>query len=416
MNTSSSNSKIYINGPFNYIKLEGNDKNIHVFYDVHNPLYNQSECNNDDSIDINKYLSKLFKTTDKNIDFFFEIYPNDKLTKGDENKKYISKVADFFLNQKNKLKKNIKFHYIDVRYFFYYREINNNFDIFFNNFFPDCFNNDNSIDIKIESFNYYINILNNTNDFFYKILDIYNSLQKKNIPYKKVNLEKLVFIDKNTKIKPNTDESLEIQHNSIIQILTKLLKKHTNNNTKKIIDMLLKEYFTDNIISIIKQISELVNIINNYLLYLKENNNNNNVNIFKNFDNIFYVSFINSIDDEYDIKNEINKKITNIDYAIVSTMSFLQDIYFIKRFIEKNYITNAITYTGGAHSNVMVYILVKYFNFKITECYYVNKNLLKNDSIEEINNEVLKVKHPIYLSQYFFQKKYGKQCVSINPI
>jgi hypothetical protein len=404
MNDKSKISKISINGPFNYIKLENNsNKIVHIFFDIHTPLHIQSECDDDESVNIDKYLSKLFKTTKKNIDFFFETAPYEKKTNNNFNKIYISKIFDLFSEKKNKLNENIKFHYIDIRYFFYYDKIMYNIETFLNNFFENCFH-ESDINHRISSIKYNLNLLNDTNNYLYKILDIYNSLTNKNIHYNKVDLTKF-----NSQI-----FDTELQNNYIIQILTKLMKKHKNNNNKIIINKIIKKHFIDNIASIIDEISKLVDIINSYLLSVE--NNDGNIKICKCFNDILTISFTNCIDNLLDIQNEIKKKINNINIAIISTISKIQDIYFIKRFIEKDYITNAITYTGADHSIMFVYILVKYFNFSITECFYVNKNLLKKNSLEEINNAVLKANHEIYLCPYFYLNYFEKQCISINPI
>ena len=56
--------------------------------------------------------------------------------------------------------------------------------------------------------------------------------------------------------------------------------------------------------------------------------------------------------------------------------AFLTDLYFIRRFITKDYIKNGIIYTGSAHLCDITYILTKYFNFKITNIFYKHNNFL----------------------------------------
>jgi len=55
----------YINGPVNYIQLNGTinniNKNITIFLDTHLDLDNQTRCDSFDSIDISQYLYKLIK-------------------------------------------------------------------------------------------------------------------------------------------------------------------------------------------------------------------------------------------------------------------------------------------------------------------------------------------------------------------
>ena len=76
-----SNIPKYINGPINYVYLKGNingiNKNIYLFMDKHNKLYEQTRCKSFDSVDITYYLYKLIKDTEKNIDFFMEIQQSE---------------------------------------------------------------------------------------------------------------------------------------------------------------------------------------------------------------------------------------------------------------------------------------------------------------------------------------------------
>jgi hypothetical protein len=55
---------------------------------------------------------------------------------------------------------------------------------------------------------------------------------------------------------------------------------------------------------------------------------------------------------------------------------FIMDLFLLRRFLDKEYITNTITYTGAGHSVNLIRLLVKYFDFNITNCSYI-----KNDDI-----------------------------------
>lgn len=73
------------------------------------------------------------------------------------------------------------------------------------------------------------------------------------------------------------------------------------------------------------------------------------------------------------------------------------DIYFLRRFLDKDYITNAITYTGSAHSNTYINILVKDFGFKITHASYS-----KIPDIDELNNIVKRTINSNDLGEYLY--------------
>jgi hypothetical protein len=68
-------------------------------------------------------------------------------------------------------------------------------------------------------------------------------------------------------------------------------------------------------------------------------------------------------------------------------------MYFIRRFLDKEYIKTGIIYTGGLHLCDIVYILTKYFNFQLTNIYYHHKTFrlgkIKKLSIK--NLEYLKI-------------------------
>ena len=58
--------------------------------------------------------------------------------------------------------------------------------------------------------------------------------------------------------------------------------------------------------------------------------------------------------------------------TLVEISSKIMDLYFVKQFLDKDYITNSISYTGIDHSVHVLYILVKYFNFNITHISTLN--------------------------------------------
>ena len=58
------------------------------------------------------------------------------------------------------------------------------------------------------------------------------------------------------------------------------------------------------------------------------------------------------------------------------------DLYFLRRFLDKDYITNGIVYSGALHSADYINILVNLFNFKITHtAYAVTNNIVELNDI-----------------------------------
>ena len=61
----------------------------------------------------------------------------------------------------------------------------------------------------------------------------------------------------------------------------------------------------------------------------------------------------------------------------------ITDVYFLRRFLDKDYIQNVITYCGRNHALNYIYFLVKYCNFTITKIYNTN-GLTIDDIINKI--------------------------------
>jgi hypothetical protein len=76
------------------------------------------------------------------------------------------------------------------------------------------------------------------------------------------------------------------------------------------------------------------------------------------------------------------KDVDTLEYKLIRQISWFMDVYFLRRFIDKNYITNAISYTGGAHSIRIITFLLKNYNMEITHTVY------SVQSIEYINKYI----------------------------
>ena len=64
----------------------------------------------------------------------------------------------------------------------------------------------------------------------------------------------------------------------------------------------------------------------------------------------------------------------------------ITDLNFIRRFLDKDYIKNTIIYTGLTHLSDITYILIKYFNFKLTNIFYNEFNInYSTENFEYIN-------------------------------
>ena len=374
-----------INGPINVVRLEGTFNNvnkiIYVFFDYHSSLGLQTECESYDSENIVKYLYNLFKTSKKQIDFFLEI--KESLIKKEVppfKNIYISEIAKMYnkLKFNNETKKNIqnniRFHYMDIRDHLE-RYIYNNTDILNNS----ARNLRNNMDIFSYDFN---NIVMSCAQLIYE-LEIY------------MNYFKNTDMTKNKENKENKEAE-----DKIIYFLDKITKKYIN---KDIINKLKKEYFNDVVEKIneciekLKKLHKIVLDKEDYVYrYYDEKTKLNNTTDFNNSFNTY-----NNYEELDKFVFNCNKLIEEIQKLILYIFLKLTDIFFIRRFLDKDYIMNAITYTGSAHSINYINILVSYFNFKITHfSYSEEKNLEKLNMIAK--NDVSKLNyilHPQHLIQ-----------------
>jgi len=113
-----------------------------------------------------------------------------------------------------------------------------------------------------------------------------------------------------------------------------------------------------------------------------------------------------------------NKIITNeddirkLEGQILINISWIMDIYFLRRFIDKDYIQNVISYTGNAHSIRILIFLLKHYNMEITHCVY------STQSIDYINKYIKSKSTDIDKNLYdvlnLFYSSDLKQCSDIN--
>ena len=73
---------------------------------------------------------------------------------------------------------------------------------------------------------------------------------------------------------------------------------------------------------------------------------------------------------ERTIMAEITNSCQKIYLDAMRLFMYLTDIYFLRRFLDKDYVTNAIVYTGADHSINYIRVLITQFDFKITHVSY----------------------------------------------
>lgn len=364
------NSK-QISGPTNVVRLEGNvhgiKKVIYLFMDWHVPVEHQTECTNLFSKDVNKYFIDSFNEINKKsslvYDFFMEIRPTEELVdknmiEQSQKRKYlyIGQVLKLFTKlfeydkEKNKVKipkmfNNVRLHYLDVRDYFmnsmYYRlkKVDQMaFDFFVNYGFHFGYLND-SIEL--------LKIVNTNLDFVINILEseTYEEPKEKPIYIKPIEQEKM--------------ESMDIE--MLKQLADKMRRRYNDEGIKKVMNRKL-----DGIVNDLKEFYKFINraieIFTEHRDFLPTTYDK----LIKDQKNPYLFSY--GISGYY--KRSVLKQIYDISQTMIDEFieifARLTDIYFLRRFLDKNYITNAIVYSGGAHSETYVYTLVNDFDFNIT--------------------------------------------------
>jgi len=393
-----------INGPVNVVRLEGKfnsiTKILYVFMDFHVPVSFETVCDNIFRKDIEEYFAESFynlNSTNKIYDFFLETwdmefdninyglhYKSNKNYKG----MYIEEVIKLFRKlfvfdpkskkvRSSKLFKNIRLHYLDIRVFF---EKSFYFDFYDMIYLANMMRINiyiNTSDLKV-----IINFLKKFVEYCHFIEDIINEVKSSN---GKKKLKKINIIEFNKNI---TNESEKIQKQKYYELFYYLLNKmywsYKYDN--------VKQFARDEINTIIDNLSDLITSSENAILKFENILNTiNSVNgdLYKDpaSGRYFYGLTLEAMHEMCaTVYLELNRISENLRYYFINFM----DIYFIRRFLDNDYITNAIAYTGAAHSIVYIDILCKKFGFVVTHAYYskipdlkiLNSKIKKMDDLE----------------------------------
>ncbi|AUV58748.1 hypothetical protein mvi_754 [Megavirus vitis] len=395
-------NKKYINGPINVIRLKGSvngtKKIIYLFMDQHHPLHIQTECDNVYSDSIQKYFSENFQKlskTKKIYDFFLEIRPTEiqNISRGYDypaisnlTEIYIIEVWKLFRkifefdDQKNKVSlskyfTNIRLHYMDVRDYFKNSNKGNLINLFSGIIGP----------ISSMWTNQYINTENldrvtlNIQDF-----KIFCQFIRENITT--LISGKPLTTTKTKIIKPK--KLNKVWNEEILYLLNKMYHSYKNDNVKKNLN---KQFFIvrEDMTQLIKECDNITNNINQISNFVDANINKLNSGEFGSSYGITRSEIRN-------ILTNLNNMIERLYTMFIVIFSRFMDIYFLRRFLDKDYITNAITYTGSAHSCTYIEILTQEFDFVITHTSY--------STISDLSelNRVVKTKKSIELDEIFY--------------
>lgn len=389
-----------VSGPVNVARLEGKINNItkviYLFMDYHAPACSQTECENLFAKDIQLYLAENFdklNKSDKIYDFFFEIYPTElqNVQKGyhhpmDVNYKegYIWEIMKFFRKifkyQPNEnivslsdYFKNVRLHYIDVRFYFkknYFQKINHAFELIHQMW--------SYVFINLHNLSQIIGIVEEIGKDCQNIINVLESSVNSYKKTGKISVIKFKDFSSESPPQPQEDQD-KINEEHMRYLVYKLFTKYNITSVKnKMLEQIniiinnLKEIVSEcqKIKDDFIKIGDKIYASPHYLLIpneLRKGNFNYGMNPVVTREMITYIfSSIFLLDDMY-----------------IRFFSRFMDVYFLRRFLDKNYITNAIVYTGAAHSNNYIEILLKEFGFHITHFSYA-----KITDLEKLEQEV----------------------------
>ena len=394
-----------INGPVNVIRLEGDvhgvKKILYLFLDYHVSVQNQTQCTNVFSEDVQKYfIDNFYKLNQgsKIYDFFAEIYPSElaenKRTRFiDYKDKYIEEVIKIFKKlfrfdpKKNKVRinelfKNVRLHYLDIRD--YYKH-----NIYFItadavNIARKFMSNDN---IDPQGLEMIIHLLDVMEDHLSHTINVLSKRQTKK------NRTPTIIREKNQDVDVETLEYLankiknSYKHNDVRNKMLNLINESINNFKKTI--------------------QTIKSAITRFESYRKD--------IMATHDRLtkdpkstyIYVYGLSSYSVREMIMDIMNTCELLVDDMLVEFYARFTDIYFLRRFLDKDYITNAITYTGALHSNTYVHFLVNEFNFKVTHASYS-----KIEDMRALTTEIKK--RAVNMIQELILPEWFGQCSSLK--
>ena len=388
----------FVSGPVNVIRLEGDihgiKKVIYLFMDFHMSVNDQTQCENIFSKDVQKYFTDNFYKLNEgsNIyDFFVELYPtelaDDTYKKGisskDYKEKYIEEVVKLFRKifrydprknkvHVNKLFKNVRLHYLDIRDYYKHniaQRVSEMTDIA-----ADFMSND-SIDLR--DLERIIKLMQIMRDHLQYIINVLAKRSDKNIETPKII---------------NYRNRSVLDSRAIEYLANKIKNSYNHPDIKKamheLIDLSISNFklAISEIDDASKRFYSYADIINESSGRLVRDENSSYLYTYGLSTNTIRQMIV-------DIANSVDSL---VDERFTEFFARFTDIYFLRRFLDKDYITNAIVYSGAMHSNTYIYFLINFFNFKITHASYskikdMNKltNEIKKRSLMEIQELIL---------------------------
>lgn len=383
----------YVEGPVNCIRMQGKindiEKVIYIFFDFHLGVNSQIKCSSFKYKPLTTYLIENIESLekDKKVDIFLELQPSPMFYVMSKYKKmFLEELRDMFAtNFKMEGKKvmspdkypQARFHYTDIRDYIKGMEVWRLIDNIANII-------NNSAYLEIYQIN---NIKDGLTMATSRLKLIYDAL------FSTVNIKKPRYSIIPESVEVLSKMKQEDFENIGVNLMKKIRKEYQNPKIKKIlnseVDKLKRDFESifEGFAKIYTKLEELATLIDpsNFDVLHKDNLKNK------------YYPYSPSMIKELDLVCEIKRLFIDIyDINHLFLYTDLMDVFVLRRFLDKDYITNVFSYSGAAHSINYVYTLGTKFGFKVTHASYseinipeLNKKLVSETPKHEIASYIL---------------------------
>jgi len=372
--------KEYVNGPINSFRLEGtidgHKKVIWLFGDFHINPSSQIECDVLKATDLRTYLLNNFdavKNNGQTYDFIFETWHLSTMyNKPDKLKgKYIDQVDKMFRFLftrdpetdkviSSPIYPNVRFHYIDFRSYYYY-DIDNvlaRISYVIYDVSPSRYGAEDLLNIK-DTLLVAISMMKHVDNMLYGSksgkMRKYSSIPKSVATlgeYKDEDIRNIFsqFVNKIRSNDSGNSNNSSYKHKEVGNNLNTVMGKELNDMFEKFFKMgsQLMEILTEYVGKVSAPTDKLVATPSGEYRY--------------------YTYKVT--DDLYDFHYKFRSLFTKFHEMYIYIGALIMDLYCLRRILDKDYVTNAIVYTGMLHTSNYVNMLIKHFGFKITHASY----------------------------------------------
>lgn len=309
-----------MNGPINVVRLERKDKVLYLLFDIHLNVHRQSWCRQTHTLDVHEYLERAFAHTTEPLDFFIEAgeyIMDDEPEKLYSRSNYMSTTQQWVSQaiEEKRHAPNVRYHFMDIR-------------DYFDNLEPHT-----DTDIDLEA-------------FAGKFKTILTSLQ---------DLIQGAYEQKPSGLYVSRKDQKQMH------VVSKLMHKYANKTVQQKIQALIKDKLLHLTELGLTYVERKMDKVRKWLAILEYPSDR------------FYKK---SYGIGFHTQKKLELKTQLFAYRLfnlwLDVFIELTDLFFIRRFLDKDYIKRGILYAGGFHCINIIMILVRYFGFKITHGHYLS--------------------------------------------